>query len=608
MKKQIVAFACSLAILFTLFGFQPALAAEKQFKHLQISGSFIQPFLYMTWTDAEMDKEFAKMAEYGMDTLIMGEMANRNNGDSPWVLGYSSQLEEFENASSRQDYVSRLLKYCEKYGIKLYLGIGYDGDWWNKHFQTDADVAWLNEMCQLNAKVVKEIHEIYGDEEAFGGYYWVYEIQNYAIWDDPEKCKKNAKDIANALNLILDAINEVDPEKPFLFSPFPTAFGSSPEASTNFYAELFKNTKFRAIDAMAPMDSVGSDWIRGIENTEKWIKSYSDAFKVSKTKLQFWLNCESFIQPQNTQTGVWTTCTVDRFVKQTELAEKYCSKIINFSWNHYMSPVNTDPGFDKSYMHYLTTGSLEKTAPTLPASVAVKKGGFNDRINIQFESFTDDYGIARYRLYSVDENNALSLMKENLIVRKDGLKTRKLIQPKFSNIQISKGIQYFAIQAVDCTGNASKLCYFVVDGDDVGNNGSFDMGSKGYYTEEEFLKVHPPKKAETSKPVSAEKSEPVSSSEKSEGPFVPEKSESSSETEKSETESERLSEMSSVSESESSEPVLEQTSEETSKSDQTNTALSKEKKDYTLLWIGLAVAILAGAGVAYFMIKKKKAS
>ena len=190
--KQLLSLFLALLLVFFVSSFS-VLSAENQFKKVGITGNFIQPFLYMGYSDKQMDQEFAKMAEYGMDTLILGgELAFRDNPNDEWDLGYPSKLPEFNQATSRNDYVSKLFKYCKKYGIKLYLGVGYDGDWWNRDLSKDADAKWLIDVCNISAKMVGEIYDLYAEEygDAFGGYYWVYEIWNHNSWNNAITRKK----------------------------------------------------------------------------------------------------------------------------------------------------------------------------------------------------------------------------------------------------------------------------------------------------------------------------------------------------------------------------------------------------------------------------------
>ncbi|MEG1742971.1 MAG: hypothetical protein RR246_02270, partial [Clostridia bacterium] len=43
-----------------------------------ITGTFIQPWLYNSYTDADWEKEFAIWKEFGIEYLIMGDTVSMN--------------------------------------------------------------------------------------------------------------------------------------------------------------------------------------------------------------------------------------------------------------------------------------------------------------------------------------------------------------------------------------------------------------------------------------------------------------------------------------------------------------------------------------------------
>ena len=611
MKKRLISLFLALFLLLSVGSFSVA-ATENQFKKTPITGNFIQPFLYMGYSDKQMDQEFAKMAEYGMDTLILGDMAVRNDANSAWTLGYPSKLPEFENASSRNDYVTKLFKHCKKYGIKLYLGLGLAGEWWNKDLSKDADAKWLIDVCNISAKMVGEIYDLYAEEygDAFGGYYWVYEIWNHNSWNNAVTRKKYAENLAAGFNIVLDAIKETDPSKPLIFSPFATRVGfATKENLTTFYTEFFKLVDFRSIDAMAPMDNIGGGGMQ-LPYLDEWTKAYSDAFKASGTKLQHWSNCESFVQPNDTYKS-WTTCTMDRFVQQVEITSKYCSKIISFAYSHYMSPVNCLAGFDKAYLEYLRTGVLETTAPALPEKITVTEAFDGGKINITFDAFKDDYDIARYFLYRITEKGELKEVKQNLSVGRNGQNSATLLKSRFTSVSVPAGIQYFVLEAVDCSGNVSERCYIPVNGDDIENTSGFKTGEKGYYTQAEFdalKKEETSRKEPVSEPVSEQKSEPASTPvSKPIAPPVSGENESAAENESTSLEENTPSLSEPASEEPDSKPVPEGTSNEETDQISSPTASDKTTPDNGIVWLIVAsLVVLAGGGVTLFFFLKKR--
>ncbi len=616
MKKRLISLCLAVFLLLSVGSFS-VLSAENQFKKTPITGNFIQPFLYMGYSDKQMDQEFAKMAEYGMDTLILGgELAFRDNPNDEWDLGYPSKLPEFNQATSRNDYVSKLFKYCKKYGIKLYLGVGYDGDWWNRDLSKDADAKWLIDVCNISAKMVGEIYDLYAEEygDAFGGYYWVYEIWNHNSWNNAVTRKKYAENLAAGFNIVLDAIKETDPSKPLIFSPFATRVGfATKENLTAFYTEFFKLVDFRSIDAMAPMDNIGGGGMQ-LPYLDEWTKAYSDAFKASGTKLQHWSNCESFVQPNDTYKS-WTTCTVDRFVQQVEITSKYCSKIISFAYSHYMSPVNCLAGFDKSYLEYLRTGVLETTAPALPEKITVTETFDGGKINISFDAFKDDYDIARYFLYHINKNGELKEVKQNLSIGRNGQSSLVLLKNRFTSVSVPAGIQYFVLEAVDCSGNVSEKCYIPVNGDDIANTSGFQTGEKGYYTQAEFdalMGEETSRKEPVSMPVSEQKSEPASTpASKPIAPPVSGENESTAENESTSLEESTPSLSEPVSGETGSKPVSDPVSEGTSNEETSQNSSSTSQEEPTpdngIVWLIIAALVLLTSGTAalFFFLKKR---
>ncbi|HIW73090.1 MAG TPA: DUF4434 domain-containing protein [Firmicutes bacterium] len=489
MKKWMTLLMACLPLFPLLAGAVPARAAGKTtFKHTPITGSFIQPWLYNSFSEERMDKEFARMAEYGMDTLIMGDTARLPSGGDRWEVIYPTKLEELGGPTDT-DQISILLEYCKKYDMKLYIGIGLEDDWWSRDLSNPDDAAWLKESCRLSAKIIRELYDVYAGEygEAFGGYYWVHEIWNHNSWNMDTTRELYAQALADGFNIVLEAINEVDPTKPLLFSPFSTRVGfASKESMQAFYTRFFQLANFREIDAMLPMDNIGGGG-QQLEYLDEWTKAYADAVKDSGSPIQFWSNCESFVQPKGDE--AWTTCTVDRFVQQVEITSKYCSKIVSFSWNHYMSPYNTVEGFDRAYMDYLVTGELESNPPSLPEKMVASLE--NETLCVDWEPAQDDYGVARSYVYKVKDGKE-TLYHTNLVVRYDGVDYRPLLDNYFVDYDYDKtGVNVYCVQIMDCAGNLSEKGYVVVDGENPGSEEKFPVktGGKGYYTEEEYRRL-----------------------------------------------------------------------------------------------------------------------
>ena len=491
-----------MAMLFAAgcFSIIPAAAEEAPKKVSGITGTFMQPWLYQGYTDKKMDNEFARMKELGIDTVIMGDTFTKDGTpNGKWSVAYPSKMEEMGGAVCTFDAVDRLLVYCKKYGMKLYVGVGLDSCWWDKDLSREEDAKWLENTCRISAKAVKELYDIYVPKygDTFGGYYWVYEIWNHGAWNLDITRESYAKALSNGFNIVLDAINKVDPSKPLLFSPFAsyTADGNgglaTKENCCKFYTRLFELTNFRKIDAILPMDNIGGGG-QTLEHLEEWTRDiYYQSVRNSGNKLQLWSNCESFVQPHEKK-DVWTTGTVDRFVQQLQITGKYCEKIVSFSWNHYMSPNNTIDGFDKSFHYYLEHGKLETGKPTLPEKVTaeVNEGIFK----AVWTECQDDFGIARYIIEKMNTStHAFDPYAKCCIGRKDNQRTTVRLKHSMADRQFNtNGRTVYRVYAVDCTGNHSDYFYIVADASET--DGKIVLtptgGEKGYYTEKEAEELH----------------------------------------------------------------------------------------------------------------------
>ncbi len=499
MKKTKQLLSLLFALLFVLSVCSLTVFAEEEttdpstFVADGITGTFISPWLYNSFSDARMDKEFKRMKEIGIDTLIMGDCANKDKGENTkWTVNYPSKIEEFGGATCGQDAVKRILDYCKKYDIKLYLGVGCDSDWWDKNLSVDAAGAWLKDVCNISAKMVKELYDLYMPEysDVFYGYYWVYEIWNHGAWNIDATRDAYVQNLAAGFNIVIDAINQVDPTMPLMFSPFitPNSGLATKENCCKFYTSLFELTNFRSFDAIAPMDNIGGGGMK-IDMLDEWTRdTYYQAVLNSKNKLQLWSNCESFVQPANTNSGTWTTCTMDRFVKQVQITSKYCEKIISFSWNHYMSPYNTVSGFDRSFVEYLKTGELEKVAPSAPTRVSTYLSG--DYLIAKWNQGEDEYDIAKYEVEKQNSSTKeFTKFSECLIGRYDGQDITLALKSSLSDSGYNKtGQNVYRVRAVDCSGNASEYIYIVIDGANPDNGVDLKANddNKGCYTQAEF--------------------------------------------------------------------------------------------------------------------------
>ena len=153
---------------------------------------------------------------------------------------------------------------------------------------------------------------------------------------------------------------------------------------------------------------MGAKWTREKSLEMTW-KLYKAAYDTCDADIKLWANCENFdgaiasetlggvLSPKITEYKSNITATLDRFVRQMDVASDYAENIITFSYNHYYSPSNVNPAFINTYYDYVEKGYvLENEAPQVPANM--NKVLTANGVELTWDEAEDNMGIAYYRL------------------------------------------------------------------------------------------------------------------------------------------------------------------------------------------------------------------
>lgn len=384
-----------------------------------------------------------------MEYIIMGDSAVKNvNGR--WYAYYPSKIEGISAGYGGRDAIGNALKNCEKYGVKVFVGVGLDELWWNKFV---SDPAWLNEAMRVSAKIAEELYEKYHSlyPNAFYGWYWPPEI-----WNDPKLASKSGvrkqsiQTLSDGLNIVLDTLTKIDRSMPMMFSPFVNISIGSANDNYLFWKDLISNTRFRKGDILCPMDSIGGEGNK-LDYLDVWTKSYYQAVQETGNILEFWSNCENFDYDTSKSP---ISCSLTRFVKQLKTVSKYCPNIVTFAYSHYYSPYNTIDGYHKTYLDYLKNGKVETQPPTAPKNLKVVLE--NNVAVITWDASTDNMGVAGYNVY----RNG-TFMENICVGRRDGALAVPKLETATTDWDVlshyeKKGEVVYSVEAFDCAGNVSS--------------------------------------------------------------------------------------------------------------------------------------------------------
>lgn len=412
------------------------------------TGSFIQLWATVNWSDEEWENSLENMKQCGLEYLIVQEIASkspRSDGGN-WHIYYDSSLPEFENAErSETDLLETILRVCRKTGIKVFVPLAMFDDFWTEGAMTGQ----YSEICDVSVKMAEEIYGKYyiRYSDVICGWYFTPELNNILT------CAFNVQGVANGLNKILAKLTELDPSLPLLLSPFYSKYtATGPMLTLTQLVRFFSLTEFRDGDIYCPQDAVGAGWISVDDLAGVW-SMYSQAVKTCEADVKLWANVESFtlafedslldgiITRPSTENAVQVPATLDRVVKQMEIASAYAENIITFSFNHFYDTAFSDPMFMQTYKDYVENGCvLEQIAPEQVSGLV--KNEEDGGVRLSWNKAEDNFGVAYYRI----EKDGTFLARVETF---DESQTTYLAQ----NCSIDS---VYTVTAFDAAGNASQ--------------------------------------------------------------------------------------------------------------------------------------------------------
>lgn len=458
-----------------------------------ITGTFIQPWLYNSYSEERWEKEMALMKEMGIEYIIMGDTLSISTGSpitdvNQYVItaSYATQNPNFKKGG---DVLTKLFDKCKKYGMKVYVGMGNTPAGWPF---LDLETTGFAELSAVFADVAEDLYNVYYTKypETFAGFYFVPEMYNSSNFDNEYNRKRYVENLSVGFHKIFDRLNQLNPDLPFIFSPYVNMFGGGwvskdPNNIEAFWTELLKAAGFRDGDILCPQDSVGAGG-NDLNQLEAVTKAYKNAVTNCGKKVQLWTNAEIFIQPvgkffdnYDSYGNYWTSCSVDRMTEQFKIASKYVDRIFTFAFPHYLSEYNTTDGYMKSYRYYLEHGEVEKTPPTPPTAFKASRTFQNGNpvLQINWAGEYDDFGVHRVNIYKDGE-----LYTFRAFSRNEGSSAKSTLQSSFTvpdfNFDSDSPVT-FSFEVIDCSGNVSERSEFTFKASDIPTDGVVTQTYKG---------------------------------------------------------------------------------------------------------------------------------
>ncbi|MEG0229857.1 MAG: DUF4434 domain-containing protein [Oscillospiraceae bacterium] len=351
---------------------------------MKLKGSFVQSWFCCNFDNERWNDEFNQMKALGMDTLILADIFGQTK-EGLWQGYFQYQSDQIQFDVLNDTVLTNAFEAAKRNDIKIFLGTGSYDLWWGFKPQTKKIEEFYKTACDLIEHLNTTICNEY--KENFAGWYFVPEIAN-------SPTIKGNKNVLNSMNILIDKLNVISPDKPLMLSPYFTKyFASSLKKMEKQWVKILSNVNFRKFDILCPQDAIGSGWIN-FEDFDKVMQMYKRAIKKSNREILFWINCENFSQPhkgvlffpKKTHITNFIPAPINRFAKQIKMSEKYTDTIITFSFNHYYSKNNTNINFYNAILHYIQNGVIQKSGLNLLESTK----NYNDKNNITTLHIVDD--------------------------------------------------------------------------------------------------------------------------------------------------------------------------------------------------------------------------
>ena len=483
MKKFILtAIALCLSVTMNLSGVF-SIHAQAESSHIEkIDGTFIQPWLYMTYDEEQWNNEMQALKDIGIRYLIMGDVANHNS-DGTWTVYYPSEL-PYLSDSVAYDALEPLLYYCDKYDIQLYLGMGLDCAWNSDIVSEEGRKANRDYMKMCN-EITTEIFNQYKSRypDTYYGFYFVTELYNTIYMETDEGIDAYADGLDEMFTMVIDNCNALDSSMPLLFSPYVNIFGYgyasiNVDRFTEYWTEVFSRIPFRNGDMVCPQDSCGGGGMDAAHLSE-WTKAYRNAVdrsnEIRGTKLLLGTNAEMFVQPDAYRMSVPNGVSysgiknVRDFTTRLETAEEYVDSLFCFAYPHHYSPYNTEPQFHACLKTYLKTGEIETEKPTSPTNVEIR---LTENEGKQIPEFTftgmaDNTAVVHTNIY---RNGKLY---DYIVpaVKVGGNKTQNV----WTDYNFKDDTAVYEVECMDVCGNVSDKCSFSFDWNELKEKGSLSV-------------------------------------------------------------------------------------------------------------------------------------
>lgn len=214
--------------------------------------------------------------------------------------------------------ISALMRAAQRNGLKVFMSCGFYGIWYHTRENiTSQDVK------ERAFKAMKQLYELYGDNDAFYGWYLPDETEIRPYFDE---------DFISYVNEYAKYGRSFNKDLKILIAPYGTRFACADE----HYIEQLKSLD---CDIIAYQDEVGVEKST-TDQTMEYFKNLSAAHKKAG-KSAMWADMETFKCEGEVYFSPMVNADAERIKKQIESISDYVEEIIIYIYQGTMNPPDT---------------------------------------------------------------------------------------------------------------------------------------------------------------------------------------------------------------------------------------------------------------------------
>jgi Domain of unknown function (DUF4434)/Domain of unknown function (DUF5109) len=340
-----------------------------------LTGSFIQPDLPDGWSAARWRQELRVLRRACIDQQILQWTVDSRAHTAVYPTGLPGYTQ-----STATDVVGAALSAADAAGVKEYVGLQINDDWWTNYAN---DPAWLAGEAATAVALADDLWHRYGRHRSFAGWYLSFEVDNVnfpdqSTWDT----------MAGFYRTVAGHLHAISPGRPVATSPFFNAtFGLTTAQWQQMWTSILATGP---LDVLAVQDGVGVGHATAAD-LPTWFAATRAAIRAARPGARLFSDTETFDADS-------VSMPIGGIVADMRAVAPYVRGLWSFAYDHFQAPGQADPAYDRAYRAYLRTGRVEHIAPSTPAGLAAVATG-PLTVALSWQPSTDAGGVVGYQLY-----------------------------------------------------------------------------------------------------------------------------------------------------------------------------------------------------------------